>query len=466
LAHGERHEPAWLACPLNEEHTVVLARGNSSRRGPHHSRLTLERLEDRCLLSGPPPDGGITVPDPPPRDPTAATVRKDQSTLTDKERKDFVDAVLALKNKYEDGSTTDVYDEFVLLHQAAMTDHAIHDGAGFFPWHRALLDLFERELQTINPRVTIPYWNWAVDNQATSSIWNSDFMGGDGDPADNNVVKTGPFRQGQWALITDGPDLRRSFGVYVSSLPTAADEEYALTIPNYDVPPYDTGVDPTQSFRNFMAGWNSPTLQPERHNRVHNWVGGSMLTEASPNDPVFWLVHANLDRIWANWEALYGNLYPESGAADGENLYDQMPYLGVTPASVLDHHDLGYRYDTEGPGAGPLRAPAAGAPGGQRVPVLGHAAHVGLGHLLHQHQAGPEVLGAGNGAALLKALGGDSAGGHAGHAATGGIAAPDFGVHFGSGPGQPGVPGWAHAATASVDHASATGDSPQQHKPG
>ena len=473
---------------------MVFAGGQSAKRRSHHYRLALERLEDRRLLSAPAiavvgpisplpdltsalmhehitaPDGHrLPVPNPPPRSPDAATVRKDQSTLTAQERSDFVDAVLALKNKYEDSSTVNVYDEFVNIHAAAMTAHSLHVGAGLFPWHRELLDLFERELQTINPQVTIPYWNWAVDNKPTSSIWNDDFMGGNGDPTYNHIVMTGPFRQGQWTLTTDGPSLRRDFGDWVSSLPTAQDEQTALTIPNYDVPPYDSGSDITQSFRNFMAGWNSPTNEPERHNRVHNWVGGSMLTEASPNDPVFWLVHANLDRIWANWETQHGYLYPENGAADGENLYDQMPYFGVTPASVLNHYDLGYRYDTEPPpipptprvrpvpGAGPERNLAVAGPVGKSPPVVAHTASLGLGSFLHVHEPEPGGAVVGNGGTLLQAAAAvDSPlAAHAGHGAAGAIAGPEFMHHSGPQAGHPGAPDGAHAGTTSVAHASA-----------
>src|SRR5262249_45000154 len=101
--------------------------------------------------------------------------------------------------------------------------------------------------------------------------------------------------------------------------------------------------------RNYMAGWNWPSGEPEMHNRVHNWVGGSMLAMSSPNDPVFWLLHANLDRLWAAWEDVYGYDYPEEGPPPGQRLHDVMAPFGVTPADVLDHHALGYHYDTEWP---------------------------------------------------------------------------------------------------------------------
>ena len=47
------------------------------------------------------------------------------------------------------------------------------------------------------------------------------------------------------------------------------------------------------------------------HNAMHSWLGGrgkySMSSlDYSSFDPVFFLYHANTDRIWAIWQALQG----------------------------------------------------------------------------------------------------------------------------------------------------------------
>jgi hypothetical protein len=76
---------------------------------------------------------------------------------------------------------------------------------------------------------------------------------------------------------------------------------------------------------------------------------------SSPNDPVFFLHHCFVDKLWADWQRMHpGSGYlPVSGGPAGHNLGDAMqPWLGrgetVTPASMLDHHTLGYAYDNEG----------------------------------------------------------------------------------------------------------------------
>jgi tyrosinase len=301
--------------------------------------------------------------DPPPPGPDARRVRKNQSSLTAQERQNFVDAVKQLKATFHPGATISIYDEYVHTHMMGMQTGSIHEGPVFFPWHRIFLRDFELELQAINPAVSLPYWDFSIDNQPDSSLWDDDFLGGDGDPGAGNVVLDGPFRQGEWKLIFDGPDLRREFGFFVPTLPTPDNVAGAFLIGEYDVPPYDVGSDITHSFRNYVVGWNWPTAEPEMHNRVHNWVGGSMLEMTSPNDPVFWLLHANLDRLWADWEAMYGYLYPDGDAPPGQNLHDVMNPFGVTPADVLNHRALGYRYDTEAGLALPPPRPIAADPG-------------------------------------------------------------------------------------------------------
>ena len=144
------------------------------------------------------------------------------------------------------------------------------------------------------------------------------------------------------------------------------------------------------SFRNVFEGWvsyyDSPSAKevyPNLHNRVHSWVGGSMIPSSSPNDPVFFLHHCNIDRLWAQWWSddpkrpylpAGGVSNPTDPAGEntpmgatgsevidlkGHHLHDPMPPWDgrtdpdhgtmpkVSPANVLNHIKLGYRYDTD-----------------------------------------------------------------------------------------------------------------------
>ena len=299
-------------------------------------------------------------------------VRKNAKFLTADEKARLIYAIKRTKelpSRFD--PTSSAYDYYVAIHYAAYYNPGMpaHMAPAFGPWHRWLLLLLEQDLQRTDPEITVPYWDWTVDQSPDAYVWADDLMGGNGDPNDRWIVKTGPFRQGEWSLQLVDPvsldqdgtifDLQRHFGVYVSggvpttTLPTAGDIAGALAIPVYDVEPWDDMSDPSKSFRNNLEGFryaaDGTKLPSENHNRVHNWIGGPMSEGASPNDPVFWLHHSMVDMIYAQWQQRWGSPYlPTSGARDYENLYDRMWRMGdVTIDAVLDHRALGYVYDRE-----------------------------------------------------------------------------------------------------------------------
>src|SRR5207244_8193847 len=82
-------------------------------------------------------------------------------------------------------------------------------------------------------------------------------------------------------------------------LPRRSQVKAALDRRRYDRPPWDST---SAGFRDRVEGWVPAASAPHLHNRVHVWVGGDMLLSSSPNDPVFYLNHCNVDRIWAAWQ--------------------------------------------------------------------------------------------------------------------------------------------------------------------
>lgn len=266
-------------------------------------------------------------------------VRKNIRSLTPMEKQRLVSALIQLK-------ATGAYDMYVMTHMNAM--HHAHGGPAFLPWHREFLRRLERDLQGIDPSVTLPYWDWTTDNTPSSLPWQADLMGGNGRTSDRQVVD-GPFAYpaGHWPINVDSPPnfLTREMGVLTPSLPNASEVAAVLSVTPYDSAPWDET--PVNSFRNQIEGWRGPNI----HNRVHVWIGGSMYPMSSPNDPVFFLHHCNIDRLWAQWQAAHPaeSYQPVTGGPMGHNLNDPMEPWGAptTVASVLNHQALGYRYDTE-----------------------------------------------------------------------------------------------------------------------
>jgi len=315
--------------------------------------------------------------------------RKNQASLTAAEKAAFVNAVLQLKTAvpsqlHPGDANLHRYDDYVEVHMNAMmrmdgSDRVpgwAHRAPAFFPWHRELLRHLELDLQTIDPTVTLPYWDWTTDQSSdpvAGSPWTDDFMGAK-DPTTDRVT-TGPFRAGVWvkrvfeAGDTD-PDLRRAlgrtaFGAGATALPSDA-QVYgptgALTEVPYDSNPWNLGASP--SFRDRAEGWHGAG---SIHNRVHLWVGGSMLPSTSPNDPIFFLHHCNVDRLWNQWQQRHPSEgYHPTGVGGevgplGHNLNDAMlfndpgqttPWTpSLTPASLLNNHlpPSSYWYDTDPP---------------------------------------------------------------------------------------------------------------------
>lgn len=273
------------------------------------------------------------------------------------------------------------YDMFIHLHHDAMMRDCLmpnetgtfrnsaHRGPAFGPWHRRYLRDLELQLQAVAPGVTLPYWNWAADaalpNPAGAPLWTGNYIGGDGAGA-NDRVPNGPFQNWTGLIMTPQmtlvpralPGIVRRLGRDAQGLPTLprnTDVANTLGETAYDSSPWSESQSSAPSFRNRLEGWLQRTGdQPTQrmHNRVHLWVGGDMLPGTSPNDPVFFLHHANIDRIWAQWYATHAAApyAPAAGGPPGHSLNDTMFDLGTpggTPASTLNHYCLGYMYDDE-----------------------------------------------------------------------------------------------------------------------
>ncbi|WP_151482935.1 tyrosinase MelC2 [Streptomyces albicerus] len=264
------------------------------------------------------------------------TVRKNQADLTADEKRRFVATLLELKR---DGR----YDAFVTTHNAfILTDidngeRVGHRSPSFLPWHRRFLLEFERALQSVDASVALPYWDWSVDRTTRAALWAPDFLGGTGRAVDGQVTD-GPFAAstGNWPLavrVDTRPYLRRSLGGNGRRLPTPAEVESVLALSTYDMAPWNSAAD---GFRNHLEGWRGVNL----HNRVHVWVGGQMATGVSPNDPVFWLHHAFIDKLWAEWQRRHpdSGYLPVAGTPDVVDRDESMkPWNDSTPADLLDH---------------------------------------------------------------------------------------------------------------------------------
>eukprot|EP01094_Clydonella_sp_ATCC50884_P027138 TRINITY_DN7673_c2_g1_i1.p1 TRINITY_DN7673_c2_g1~~TRINITY_DN7673_c2_g1_i1.p1 ORF type:complete len:226 (+),score=52.05 TRINITY_DN7673_c2_g1_i1:488-1165(+) len=214
------------------------------------------------------------------------------------------------------------------------------------------------------------------------------FMGGNGNPEKHHWVDNGSFAGWPLKYSGDGGEyLARQFGgnpeIFLGrklSLPVASNLEDTLQLPSFDEPPYITSGNITfkNTFRKTLEGfpgmrhWDL-SLGGYLHARVHSFFSGSMLPASSPNDPFFFLHHANIDRLWSLWQKRHpesSRYNPMDGSGPfGTNVNDCLipwdgkkntnayewyyQFEGVVPARqcvpiremLVDDMDLGYVYE-------------------------------------------------------------------------------------------------------------------------
>ena len=307
-----------LQVPINGASVPFFAAGRFGRPSVSNGDVRVEARVGATLV------GSVQV---------MVRIRKNANTLTPAERDRFV-AALAQLNNQGLGRFADFRD----MHTDVSSPQA-HGNAGFLPWHRAYLLDLERELQAIDPSVTLPYWRF---DRPAPNIFRREYLGA------SDALGTVGFANGNplqfWR--TDGvPGInRRPFFNTASAPPGLRSEAQTLGIGN--------------QYRLFRAMEGNP------HGDAHTSFGGSIsLIDTAAKDPLFFLLHCNVDRLWAKWQRQNGRFDPaqaysyESGPKPiGHNLVDTMwPWNGITG---------GGRPPTA-PGGVLAASPCVGAPGGQ-----------------------------------------------------------------------------------------------------
>jgi tyrosinase len=199
-----------------------------------------------------------------------------------------------------------------------------HGRAGFLPWHRAYLLDLERELQLIDPSVTLPYWKF---DEPAPNLFTRAFIG---DPNRLGRVRFVPGNPLEfWA--TDGvAGIERSPFFDTDTSPAFVISEEATLL--------------LGGPQNLYAEFRD--MEGDPHGFAHTSFGGSISQiDTAAKDPLFFLLHVNVDRLWAKWQWLNRRFdtadpatYPFLGSAGGpgatrvgHNLLDTMwPWNQVT----------------------------------------------------------------------------------------------------------------------------------------
>lgn len=230
-----------------------------------------------------------------------------------------------------------------------------HGNWWFLPWHRAYLGWFEQICRDLSrdPHFALPYWDWTAEPKipdgmfddvldpnheaylptasdfdarlrtaiASSGYWTS--PGGTFNRRSQYgqlLARSVRFEQDLMFDVLNDPSgrlfyeqpgargLRRERPQFNAA--TTDSVSKATILAALDAPDFQTFGSPKSSNHGTAAGFG--ILEAKPHNSVHRCVGsrdcnfvearGFMTDMLSPVDPIFFLHHANMDRLWDVWE--------------------------------------------------------------------------------------------------------------------------------------------------------------------
>ncbi|KAI1084257.1 putative tyrosinase [Whalleya microplaca] len=263
-------------------------------------------------------------------------VRREWRALGSLERLEYLRAVKCLSSIPSTVCNGTLHDEFAYIHRK-IGDYS-HEAAPFLPWHRYFIHIYEETLKNrCQYEGTLPYWDWAQDwaNLTQAPVWNAtEGFGGNGNVdlpttvGHGHCVQDGPFAglQVQYYNKDWNPhclsrgfltgELRDHFGAQrlnSSAMATVLDE------PDY---------------YGFLL-----MLEDGPHSAIPITVRGDFSRFTAPNDPIFFLHHGQIDRLWWKWQS--EDLEVRTLAYDGPSrhnssiaaqLTDPIEMVGLAPS--------------------------------------------------------------------------------------------------------------------------------------
>ena len=312
--------------------------------------------------------------------------------LNCQEQDEFLSAIKTVKD-------SGAYDEFIDVHLSV--ERLTHGPAEFLPWHRYVLKpegtaneqtnfesepvltllLFDFHLlplmtffyrwfiynfekmlqQTTGKCIYIPYWDWERDAEfeRESDVMHQATFGGWGD-RDNRLCATTGITVEHEAFESSPAVNNRGEGCvtreFRNGFSFTGESQILAQISNYDQYADTTGNRDPRPRPGTTNGFRHE-LENGGHRLVHVIVGGHMATNWSPADPLFYLHHANIDRLWSMWQDYWDHDtvdvadYTSPWHFDSERGLDEtLPYSQAERISSWDfrmqHQDRDPEYPT------------------------------------------------------------------------------------------------------------------------
>ena len=233
---------------------------------------------------------------------TTVGVRKPWSAFrTTSSHASFVSAIATMR------ANTNAADPNSWLYWANVHQGFCPHGVPYFlAWHRGYILLFERKLREISgdQQLFLPYWDYFTDPAIPADFTDS---------------------------VPANPLFHSRFNTNVSASLSLAPFQGTVT-----------------NFQRGTANAFEPSIESLPHNQVHNLIGDVMATMQSPQDPIFWLHHANIDRLWAAWvRADAGRQMPPNTDAYWGAQFTYASAVTLDRNKTYDTPGIGYTYQDE-----------------------------------------------------------------------------------------------------------------------
>ncbi|TID18549.1 Guanine nucleotide-binding protein alpha-2 subunit [Venturia nashicola] len=205
---------------------------------------------------------------------------------------------------------TSFYDDFIFAH--SQVGHVAHYAAAFLPWHRMYVHVYEKALRThCGYEGTWPYWDWTLDSKDlfASPVWDPIHgFGGNGNRnkldavVDGLCVTEGPFAN----VIRAWKGQRDNYDHAVTFYPHCMTRDFAFRTKSKEdvewlhsliMPEYVNAILKRPSYDLFFESFENGA-----HNSIPQLIRGDWLTFTAPNDPLFFLHHTQVDRLWWLWQ--------------------------------------------------------------------------------------------------------------------------------------------------------------------
>jgi tyrosinase len=173
----------------------------------------------------------------------------------------------------------------------------------FLAWHRGYIYYFEQQLRAVSgdSTLTLPYWDYYTYPKMPSEFTDT--------ASGNPLYVSGRVNTDVYSALTLAP-----FAPSVLNMQRGTSNSYEAS------------------------------FESAPHNPVHNIIGGWMADMQSPTDPIFYLHHANVDRLWDAWSAQPPTILPAPGSSYWSGSFTYAPGLTMAKSRTYQPSILNYTY--------------------------------------------------------------------------------------------------------------------------